>query len=115
MESLQRSVTSFRRQGSSGLIWNDNNKIFLTEQKKSDESGPSDQNHGFQRAKSDGGARRTYRIIKVVDAEDPPSPRLSGCGFFSVFNNNNNNNKNNKKNIFLYKNNKSKNGKSMHK
>lgn len=88
MEGLQRSAISFRRQGSSGLVWDD--KLVsgeLNKEKDGDES--TDQNDHqkseLRRSKSDGGGRQTYRTIKIEQAEDPPSPRLSGCGFCSVF------------------------------
>uniref|UniRef100_A0A7C9DVC4 MAPK kinase substrate protein n=1 Tax=Opuntia streptacantha TaxID=393608 RepID=A0A7C9DVC4_OPUST len=88
MEGLQRSAISFRRQGSSGLVWDD--KLLSGELNKpnddhQDEAGPSDQKAELRRSKSDGGTRRNYRTVKVEQAEDPPSPRLSGCGFCSVF------------------------------
>lgn len=90
MEGLQRSAISFRRQGSSGLVWDD--KLIQAELNKEKSEGDGsvdqkdDQNPELRRTKSDGGNRRAYKTVKVEQAEDPPSPRLSACGFCSVFN-----------------------------
>ncbi|XP_074271847.1 uncharacterized protein At1g15400-like [Silene latifolia] len=89
MAGLQRSVVSFRRNGSSGLVWEDKaiSGELKTHQHVSEQSGPSNQKAELRKMKSDGGvARRMYRTVKVEEADDPPSPRVSGCGFFSVFN-----------------------------
>ncbi|XP_021764592.1 MAPK kinase substrate protein At1g80180-like [Chenopodium quinoa] len=103
MEGLQRSAISFRRQGSSGLVWDD--KLVQAELAKEKSDGgdgisvdqkDDDQKPDFRRSKSDGGNRRAYRTVKVEQAEDPPSPRLSACGFCSVFGKPAKNNKNNK-------------------
>ncbi|CAO2822701.1 unnamed protein product [Amaranthus hypochondriacus] len=84
MEGLQRSAISFRRQGSSGLVWDD--KLISGELKPEDnQDQKDDQKIDLRRSKSDGGNRRVYRTVKVEQAEDPPSPRVSGCGFCSVF------------------------------
>ncbi|KNA13554.1 hypothetical protein SOVF_115560, partial [Spinacia oleracea] len=92
MEGLQRSAMSFRRQGSSGLVWDD--KLVQAELNKEKSEGGDgssvdqkgdDQNPELRRSKSDGGNRQAYRTVKVEQAEDPPSPRLSACGFCSVF------------------------------
>ncbi|MBA0703560.1 hypothetical protein Gohar_014632 [Gossypium harknessii] len=74
---LQRSTTSFRRQGSSGLIWDDKflsgdlNKMKLNNQRSRSENG-------------DGNMYRT--TMKVAPPSfDPPSPKVSGCGFCGIF------------------------------
>ncbi|XP_058074521.1 MAPK kinase substrate protein At1g80180-like [Magnolia sinica] len=104
MAGLQRSAISFRRQGSSGLVWED--RVLAedpnqTKKKEEEEGGgvefrelrPS-QSVGssgirerslpaattMQRSRS-GGAGRTWRSLKVSPAIDPPSPKMSGCGF----------------------------------
>ncbi|KAH7572380.1 hypothetical protein ACOSP7_015522 [Xanthoceras sorbifolium] len=90
MDGLQRSTTSFRRQGSSGLIWDDK---FLSgelnqvnkhnevddDKEKEDLKRPS----SIDTMRSDGG-ERTYRTGKAPPPTmDPPSPKFSGCcGFF---------------------------------
>ncbi|XP_039018818.1 uncharacterized protein At1g15400-like [Hibiscus syriacus] len=74
---LQRSTTSFRRQGSSGLIWDDK---FL--------SGDLNQMKlNNQHSRSNRGDGNMYRTTMKVPPPsfDPPSPRVSGCGFCGVF------------------------------
>eukprot|EP00262_Sarcandra_glabra_P012631 TRINITY_DN328_c1_g3_i1.p1 TRINITY_DN328_c1_g3~~TRINITY_DN328_c1_g3_i1.p1 ORF type:complete len:117 (+),score=20.26 TRINITY_DN328_c1_g3_i1:25-351(+) len=94
MEGLQRSEISFRRQGSSGLVWEDrflSGELNQTKKKEElvelRELRPS-QSVGsagmLQRSQSAGGGRAT-RTRKVSPAIDPPSPKLSGCGFCGVF------------------------------
>lgn len=122
MAGLQRSAVSFRRQGSSGLVWDD--KLLsvelgqqLTNQTEdhhhhsgtadnSDNSKPQQeilqaQTQGQQEAKeevaalrvsprtvvgsiersrSNGGGPR-YRTGRVSPAIEPPSPKVSACGF----------------------------------
>ncbi|KAF6164572.1 hypothetical protein GIB67_025398 [Kingdonia uniflora] len=89
MAGLQRSVTSFRRQGSSGMIWED--KHLTGQVKKEDainlrELRPS-QSVGsigmLQRNKSI--SNNGFRTGKVSPALDPPSPKVSGCGFCGFF------------------------------
>lgn len=121
MEGLQRSAVSFRRQGSSGLIWDDNllkAEIDRFDQRKADQDladeeskKKEDQNDAvgsvekvkdenvkeekvkdeikpirtvgsgntIERSRSNGG--RAYRTGKVSPAIDPPSPKVSACGF----------------------------------
>ncbi|XP_074283737.1 MAPK kinase substrate protein At1g80180 [Silene latifolia] len=79
MAGLQRSEISFRRQGSSGLVWDDK----LISEELNSEKPSSDQKPELRRSRSDGGGRR--HTVKVEQAEDPPSPRMSTCGFCSYF------------------------------
>ncbi|PKI48509.1 uncharacterized protein At1g15400-like [Punica granatum] len=81
MEGLQRSEVSFRRQGSSGLVWDDRflsgelNRINQTEHKDDGDDAkvkPINTSTG-------------YRAGKVAAAEEPPSPRMSACGFCGAF------------------------------
>ncbi|CAO2841275.1 unnamed protein product [Amaranthus hypochondriacus] len=94
MEGLKRSEISFRRQGSSGLVFDD--KLIseeLSKNKSENQKADSDQSLNqvdnliseSRGTKSDGENKRAYRSVKIEQAEDPPSPRLSGCGFCSVF------------------------------
>ncbi|KAL6996562.1 hypothetical protein U1Q18_006694 [Sarracenia purpurea var. burkii] len=108
MAGLQRSVTSFRRQGSSGLVWDDKllsgelNRLTRKEDEEDDKSQDQQQEHGqdqsqevkpsrrpgrsintVERSRSNGG--RGFRTGKVSPAIDPPSPRVSACGFCSAF------------------------------
>ncbi|KAK8581258.1 hypothetical protein V6N13_144294 [Hibiscus sabdariffa] len=107
MAGLQRSEVSFRRQGSSGLVWDDR---FLSEalkqqgETKQDEQGQRQlqdsrnpekidvvrptRNLGpintVERSRSNG-ERRSYRTGKVAPAIEPPSPKVSACGLCSAF------------------------------
>ncbi|KAL5152624.1 MAPK kinase substrate protein [Glycine soja] len=96
MAGLQRSAVSFRRQGSSGFVWDDRflseelNKV-KEDQNNNNDGGPEIKElHQVQttpppeRTRSNGGARG-YRTGKVSPAIEPPSPRLSACGFCAAF------------------------------
>ncbi|KAI3877533.1 hypothetical protein MKX03_030643 [Papaver bracteatum] len=111
MEGLQRSAISFRRQGSSGLVWEDrfisgelNKKGEPANQEKQGEGGEeegvefrelrSSKSVGsiggrrlMQRSRSNKEDRtRTSTTGKVSSPVlDPPSPKLSGCGFCAGF------------------------------
>ncbi|XVF74711.1 hypothetical protein PTKIN_Ptkin13bG0133500 [Pterospermum kingtungense] len=121
MAGLQRSAVSFRRQGSSGLVWDDK---FLSElnqvnrqEEEEEEAGETKQQLQQQEQgqvlqdnnpeKTDGikdvkpernirpintiersrssGEKRGYRTGKVSPAIEPPSPKVSACGFCSAF------------------------------
>lgn len=115
MAGLQRSAVSFRRQGSSGLVWDDRfiseelNKAGghrdeneqppgqSSEQEKSageirEVSNNNNNTAGnalrpintVERSRSNGGGRG-YRTGKVSPAVEPPSPKLSACGFCGAF------------------------------
>lgn len=108
MEGLQRSAVSFRRQGSSGLIWDDNllkAEIDRFDQRKANQDQADEESkkkedendavervekemkpirtigsgNTIERSRSNGG--RAYRTGKVSPAIDPPSPKVSACGF----------------------------------
>jgi len=99
MTELQRSVTSFRRQGSSGLVWDDkfitgleNQNQNQNQEAKANDQNPSGQREvqgvgssaRLERSRSDGA--RPYRTVNVAPASiDPPSPKLATCGFCSLF------------------------------
>uniref|UniRef100_A0A7N0U4T2 MAPK kinase substrate protein n=1 Tax=Kalanchoe fedtschenkoi TaxID=63787 RepID=A0A7N0U4T2_KALFE len=90
---LQRSEISFRRTGSSGLVWDDK---FLGELAKikpaASQDGTDDPEPRrlssadpatLQRSRSDGGggSRQGYKTMKAPSPSlDPPSPKVSGCG-----------------------------------
>lgn len=105
MAGLQRSAVSFRRQGSSGLVWDD--KFLAAEVKKKEEEdararalaeaeAQGDQElektenkaprpiNTIDRSRSNGGGRG-YRTGRVSPAIEPPSPKVSACGFCSAF------------------------------
>ncbi|XP_061340098.1 MAPK kinase substrate protein At1g80180-like [Gastrolobium bilobum] len=109
MAGLQRSEMSFRRQGSSGLVWDDRflsgelNKLNQHDQEEEhhhhkDKGEIKDLNvatattpppgsgslNTIQRSRSNGAARG-YRTGKVSPAIEPPSPKLSVCGFCAAF------------------------------
>ncbi|KAK9268928.1 hypothetical protein L1049_000693 [Liquidambar formosana] len=99
MSGLQRSVTSFRRQGSSGLVWDDKflsgelNQIKQNDEQEKEkvefrELRPSPSvgsNPMMERSRSNGGGH-AYRTRKVASPPiDPPSPRVSGCGLCAIF------------------------------
>ncbi|XP_074569640.1 MAPK kinase substrate protein At1g80180-like [Curcuma longa] len=95
MASLQRSATTFRRSGSSGLVWNE--RFFSGElpRPKNREVGvalessePLSRNKGVgaARAATRGGgiristaARNGGRYQGQVAATDPPSPKVPAC------------------------------------
>ncbi|KAJ7962881.1 MAPK kinase substrate protein [Quillaja saponaria] len=103
MAGLQRSAVSFRRQGSSGFVWDD--KLISEElnkvNEKQDKAG-QEQDHEkaeikeikttrtvgsvntIERSRSNGGGR-VHRTAKITPAIEPPSPRLSACGCCSAF------------------------------
>lgn len=109
MAGLQRSAVSFRRQGSSGLVWDDKlisgelNKV--NQKQEHEEQEPQhDQKTDIklendvrptsrssttpsitiQRSRSNGG-QRGYRTGRVSPAIEPPSPKVSACGFCGAF------------------------------
>lgn len=102
MAGLQRSAVSFRRQGSSGIVFDDRflsgllNQVNQKEDPEQEldkqpdikelktsrtEVGPT---NTIDRSSSNGGARG-YRTGKVAPAIEPPSPKLSACGFCAAF------------------------------
>lgn len=111
MAGLQRSAISFRRQGSSGLVWDDrflseelnpmNNESGEANKLKDPDGGqepcldppkPSRSNRdppppietaALERNRSTGGGR--YRTGRVSPAIEPPSPKVSACGFCGAF------------------------------
>ena len=106
MAGLQRSAMSFRRQGSSGLVWDD--KLIsgeLDQKQEQEEQEPqldrktniklendvrpasrssTTPSITIERNRSNGG-QRGYRNGRVPPAIEPPSPRVSACGFCGAF------------------------------
>lgn len=87
MEALPRSAVSFRRQGSSGLVWDDR---FLS----GELNKINHEDHTEHKDDADAKVKRIststgYRAGKVVVAAaaegEPPSPRVSACGFCGAF------------------------------
>ncbi|XP_057772724.1 uncharacterized protein At1g15400-like [Salvia miltiorrhiza] len=105
MESLQRSAISFRRQGSSGFVWDDKflagefNKLANERKEESSsnsketqedpaatavkKSPPPPAGLTIERSRSNGG--RGFRTGKVSPAVEPPSPRVSAFGCCGAF------------------------------
>ncbi|XP_076938843.1 uncharacterized protein At1g15400-like [Bidens hawaiensis] len=73
MEALPRSEISFRRSGSSGLVWDD--KLLSGELKpvkpKEEEDGEETEHHKPE--------PKPYKAVEVESNIDPPSPKVSGC------------------------------------
>ncbi|KAH7855420.1 hypothetical protein Vadar_024638 [Vaccinium darrowii] len=96
MDGLQRSCTSYRRSGSSGLVWDD--KLYSGEIKRvSRPKDDDDQEKGETKSsvpnrpsqiRTDRDHHNMYRSMKEVRPTiDPPSPKVSGCGFCGMFGN----------------------------
>lgn len=104
MAGLQRSEISFRRQGSSGLVWDDKflagalNQVKQEEEERKEEGGgggregkqPPSQSPPpitlMERSRStNGGGGQAYKTVQVAPAIDPPSPKVSGCGLCAAF------------------------------
>uniref|UniRef100_A0A0D9V4P4 Uncharacterized protein n=1 Tax=Leersia perrieri TaxID=77586 RepID=A0A0D9V4P4_9ORYZ len=78
MAGLQRSSETFRRSGSSGMVWED--KL-----QQSGELGgvKAEAARAAQRSGSSG--HGGYKAGHVQPALDPPSPRVAACGFCNLF------------------------------
>ncbi|XP_073137327.1 uncharacterized protein At1g15400-like [Henckelia pumila] len=88
MEGLQRSVVSFRRQGSSGLVWDDKLTQLINQQEKENNQlqppDPPAPPLTIERSRSNGGGRG-FRTGRVSPAIEPPSPKVSACGLCGAF------------------------------
>ncbi|CAL4909369.1 unnamed protein product [Urochloa decumbens] len=83
MAGLQRSSETFRRSGSSGLVWDDKN--FSGEIKPAgDDAAAGGAGAAAERSRSVGhcGYRAAGRVPPAID---PPSPRVGVCGFCKLF------------------------------
>jgi len=93
MAGLQRSSQTFRRSGSSGLVWDerlmsqDGNQrepedaaMELKELRHSRSVGSV----GLQRRRNDDNSQG-FRTRRVAPALDPPSPKVPGCIFCGIF------------------------------
>ncbi|KAA0046761.1 uncharacterized protein E5676_scaffold64G00370 [Cucumis melo var. makuwa] len=103
MAELQRSAVSFRRQGSSGLVWDDrflsgelkptkrfhedqHNVVFLSGELRPSRRVGSGGGPSFERTRSSG----AYKMDAISPSPppsrgDPSSPKFAGCGFCGVF------------------------------
>ncbi|KAK1417254.1 hypothetical protein QVD17_26379 [Tagetes erecta] len=86
MAGLPRSDVSFRRSGSSGVVWDDK---LLSSQKLEPKGGDREEMKPEPKA---------YKTMEVATTVDPPSPKLSGCGVIcGMFGNQNQKHKQRKK------------------
>ncbi|KAL5065068.1 hypothetical protein RYX36_026805 [Vicia faba] len=87
MAELQKSLASFRRQGSSGLVWDDKFLSGLNQnqqQQQQDESNTVGSSATLDRSRSAGA--RPYRTVNVSPpSKDPPSPKVATCGLCGFF------------------------------
>ncbi|XP_061345234.1 uncharacterized protein At1g15400 [Gastrolobium bilobum] len=87
MDGLQRSETSFRRQGSSGLVWDDKSIGGLRDKDKNENQQENERQGSIatlERSRSTGA--RPYRTVNVApSSKDPPSPKVATCGFCGFF------------------------------
>ena len=74
MAGLQRSSGTFRRSGSSGMVWDGDSHL-------SGEIKPV----RVERSRSTGHAGYRASAGRVSPALDPPSPRVAVCGFCAFF------------------------------
>jgi len=74
MEALPRSEISFRRSGSSGLVWDD--KLLSGELKP---VKPKDEEDKEKTEHQKPAEPRPYKSVEVESTIDPPSPKVSGC------------------------------------
>ncbi|MCD7473316.1 hypothetical protein HAX54_015097 [Datura stramonium] len=90
-EMLPRSEISFRRQGSSGLVWDD--KLLSGELKKISTQDHQDEEKKLEKKKEKKSSSSSEpRPIKsratdnyMQPSIDPPSPKVSGCGVCGIF------------------------------
>lgn len=106
MAGLQRSATSFRRQGSSGLVWDDKlltasgELVQLGNPRGGESATKSDRGEEEEKPKlkvsvppskttgesmERNRSNRGFRTGKVSPAIEPPSPKVSACGFCRAF------------------------------
>ncbi|KAI5019713.1 hypothetical protein ZWY2020_044601 [Hordeum vulgare] len=74
MAGLQRSSGTFRRSGSSGMVWDGDSHL-------SGDIKPV----RVERSRSTGHAGYRASAGRVSPALDPPSPRVAACGFCACF------------------------------
>ncbi|KAF5182069.1 hypothetical protein FRX31_028345 [Thalictrum thalictroides] len=92
MAGLQRSTSSYRRQGSSGLVWENSRllgeQINMKHEGKEFKEMRTSQSVGsirmMDRSISTSGGRG-YRTSKVSPDMDPPSPKVLSCGLWKLF------------------------------
>ncbi|XP_040380360.1 MAPK kinase substrate protein At1g80180-like [Oryza brachyantha] len=83
MAGLQRSRETFRRSGSSGLVWDD--RHLSGEIKPAGGDGTAAAAARVERSRSSGHGGGYRAAGRVQPALDPPSPRVAVCGFCRFF------------------------------
>ncbi|OEL25165.1 hypothetical protein BAE44_0013811 [Dichanthelium oligosanthes] len=105
MAGLQRSSQTFRRSGSSGLVWDE--RLMSSQDGNQGDSEPEggamefkELRHsrsvgtvGLQRRRDDGAEHRRrnddgnqgFHTRRVAPVLDPPSPKVPGCIFCGIF------------------------------
>ncbi|KAL5229269.1 hypothetical protein ABZP36_017534 [Zizania latifolia] len=83
MAGLQRSSETFRRSGSSGMVWEDKHQASGELGGKPGQGNAETPPARAQRSCSSG--HGGYKTGHVQPALDPPSPRVAFCGFCSLF------------------------------
>ncbi|KAL8149714.1 MAPK kinase substrate protein At1g80180-like [Apium graveolens] len=79
MEGLVRSESTFRRSGSSGLVWDD--KFLSGELKPVQTKEGGDQDSSDNNKDKTEQPKQAYKTVEVTPTVDPPSPKVSaGCG-----------------------------------
>ncbi|KAF0926512.1 hypothetical protein E2562_026002 [Oryza meyeriana var. granulata] len=82
MAGLQRSSETFRRSGSSGLVWDDRHLSGEMKPAGGDGGGAAAARVERSRSSGHGGYRAAGRVQPALD---PPSPRVAVCGFCRFF------------------------------
>ncbi|KAF3659574.1 putative Axonemal dynein light chain [Capsicum annuum] len=82
-EMLPRSEISFRRQGSSGLIWDD--KLLSGELKKIDNNQDDNAKKKEKKSSEPRPIKSRATDNYMQPSIDPPSPKVSGCGICGIF------------------------------
>ncbi|XP_040375855.1 uncharacterized protein At1g15400-like [Oryza brachyantha] len=82
MAGLQRSSETFRRSGSSGMVWEDK----LQQSGELGVGGKAEAAPAAARPRRSGSSGHGgYKAGHVQPALDPPSPRVAACGFCNLF------------------------------
>ncbi|XP_030511331.1 MAPK kinase substrate protein At1g80180-like [Rhodamnia argentea] len=89
MAGLQRSAKSFRRQGSSGLVWDDKfssgDPLNQTERNHQQADQKVGRHRELRPSQSTGSIHTSHAVKVESPPRDPPSPRVSSCGLCGIF------------------------------
>ncbi|KAF8663105.1 hypothetical protein HU200_055702 [Digitaria exilis] len=84
MAGLQRSSQTFRRSGSSGLVWDE--RLMSSQDSSHVEPEGGAMEFKEHRRRNDG-SNQGFHTRRVAPALDPPSPKVHGCIFCGIFRN----------------------------